>query len=151
MVARPPRSVRRTLLAAALVAPLLALVVTSGGCEVLIGNDVPSFACDPGPATCPANQVCDQSTHQCVTSCTIAGCKDGLQCDPNSKLCLGIDGSASDDSGGDDTAMPPGDDADAAMQADEGSTPPPDTGVPPDGPCRGLTCSCGGASDCDSK
>jgi len=150
-MARGPGHSARSVATAALASALMAVLAASGGCEVMVGRDVPAFACDQGPDVCPDNEVCDVSTHQCVVRCDLIGCKDGLQCDPGTHLCTtgvvasdGGDGATKAD--GNDAAMA-GDDADASMR-DQVS--PPDTGMDSSA-CRGVGCPCSGPSDCDSR
>jgi hypothetical protein len=145
------RTPRGGLVGAALFASVL-MGVVAAGCEIAIGNDVPAFECVIEAAVCPGNQVCNPSSHQCVTPCSVTGCAGGMQCDAVLNVC--VPGPTGDDGpvGGDDvTSSGGGDgDADATTTPDE-AAPPVETGPGPDtGPCRGLTCPCSGAASCNS-
>jgi hypothetical protein len=140
----------RSVAMAALASALTAVLAASGGCEVMVGRDVPAFACDEGPDVCPDNEVCDVSAHQCVVRCELIGCKDGLTCDPTTHLCTSD--AVSSDGGGDVTRVDSSDgssgiDADASMRDQEGSTA--DTGNGDSGGCRTFGCACGLDTDCD--
>jgi hypothetical protein len=130
------------MLATGLLASLLvSLVGAGGGCEIGIGADVPAFECVPGPAVCPGNEVCDPSSHQCIAPC--AGCSAaGLECDPNSGLCVAAEASVDEVSTVDTSSG-----IDASMNE---TAPPAETGPAETGPCRGVTCPCSGDAACDS-
>ena len=136
---------------AALVALVAPIVAGSGGCEVLVGGDVPDFECVPGPAVCPGDEVCDPMTHQCVAPCARAGCPSGFVCDPGSNACVPPDSGADDTSPtgetGPDTAGGGAETStnDAPM-VDRASAP----DVTADAGCHGLTCPCSGAAECTS-
>jgi hypothetical protein len=120
-------------------AAALALVLaTPGACELAVGDAVPSFACVPGPDSCPAGSVCVPSTNQCIPksrACTVSSCPMGQRCDPGSLACVSLDGAS-------------GDAVDEAVDA-PGVLP---EGAPPDGSptCSDFGCKCSGASDCAS-
>lgn len=145
MAPRPPR--RPGLLgSSALAALLTAVLAGSGGCEVLVGGDVPAFECVTGPAVCPGDQVCDQSSHQCVEPCSRTGCSAGLVCDSDTSTCV------VPDAGPDDSPSPveaAGTDADASMMPE--TTPPQEAAPPVESGCGGgLGCPCSGPTDCSS-
>jgi hypothetical protein len=62
---------------------------TTGGCEAIVGNDVPGFTCsmtpyvDPGTGTCPAGDYCQGSG---CTACQDRDICDGYDNDCNGKI-----------------------------------------------------------------
>jgi hypothetical protein len=151
---RPPSLPARSAAIALAAAALATVLAASGGCELAIGDAVPAFACNPGPATCPDGQVCDPESHQCVLFCTVTSCPGSMQCDFGSHLCGAGDASVSDASADNLT--------DAPVEQD-GSVPLGDTGsgddtAPQDGSaemnqgdtgaCSGVMCKCSGAASC---
>ncbi len=147
---------RRSLGAAALVSALLAVLVGEGGCEIAIGDTVPSFLCNGGASPCPQGQVCD-TTHHCVVSCTtpgFAGCPSGTTCNALSGLCLPIgDGGMMDEVSVNDGPGPDVVDEDSMTTEAEAS--PVDTGGDTNNPCATgsaiALCPCSGNSACASK
>jgi hypothetical protein len=58
------------------------------GCEVIVGRDLPAFACTPGdPGACPPTQVCS-SAGVCVASCPETPCEPGTVCNENAHFCV---------------------------------------------------------------
>jgi hypothetical protein len=137
-------------------AALAIVVAAGGGCELAIGDGVPAFACNPGPDTCPDNQVCDPERHQCVAFCTPTSCPGSMQCDVVAHLCRTDDASVPDASA-DNVTDAPGEHDGSVPLGDTGSA---DDTAPPDaptetspgdtGPCTGLLCKCTGPAACDS-
>jgi hypothetical protein len=138
-----PRGFR--LLAACTFSVALAVTACSAaGCEAIVGDTIPTFACSGTSASaCPGNQICAPALGKCVdraTACTLVACSGGLSCDPGTQLCITgavdggpIDGTVPDiDSGGADTSLP-----DVAIDA--GCT---DTGCPctRNGDCASNMC-----------
>jgi len=147
---------------------IVALLSGGGGCELAVSDSIPSFTCLPNAAdSCPSGSVCVPATHECVprsVTCTPgapSGCAGGTRCDAQTLRCLPA-ATALDASGDEDARpTPPLDstpDSPDVLVADarERDGPigdGPDVTVPdatPDGGCRGVTCRCSGANDCDS-
>jgi hypothetical protein len=154
-------------------AATLALLASSGGCEFVVSDALPSFTCLPGAANCPTGSVCAPD-HMCVarsTACTpgaSSGCAAGLRCNEDTLQCTPGPTTSDADASGDATLAQPDDsssdaangmmDVDAPVvseaapagdAADGGAT----DAHPPDasGACRGIACSCTGRNaDCDS-
>jgi hypothetical protein len=143
----------RALAASLVAAAWLALLASSGGCEVAVGDAVPSFACDPGADTCPPGQVCDPATHKCGPTCNPATCASGMMCDPVSNVCTAEAGVVDSAMPAPDSGMP------EEASAIDTFQPPVDTGMPheaappPDGTptCNTIGCSCSGDGDCASN
>ncbi len=148
-------------------------LVAGGGCEAIVGDQIPSFTCVPGVAqNCPTGSVCVPSTRQCVArseTCTpgaSTGCAAGSRCDPQTLRCTQSSQTDSGDGpGADATSVRVGDSAtdspgvvatDGPLLADAPSGDAADSNAGDvstgDGPptCRGITCSCSRPSDCDS-
>jgi hypothetical protein len=155
-------------LAAVLVTTGFVALLASGGCELVVGDSVPSFTCLPGTANnCPAGQVCVPSTQQCVPqagTCTpgaASGCGAGLRCDEQTLRCTGS--ATVRDAEGDVVMHVPGDashdgpvvTSDGPISGD-GAGDARDVNIPDAAPevvtmCRTVTCPCSGRnSDCDS-
>jgi hypothetical protein len=123
-------------------AALALILALPGACEIAVSDTVPSFACVPGPDSCPTGSVCAPATSQCVPgsrACTTNPCPAGERCDLGSLACVSLDGA-------------PGD----ASILEEGVVDAPATspeGAPPEGSstCSALGCKCSGASDCASR
>jgi hypothetical protein len=146
-------SARRSLAVAAFTSALLAILVAAGGCELAIGDTVPTFYCTGEPGACPQGQVCDLNTNKCVVSCLTTRCGSGQYCDGSSGFCKPIPG----DGGG----MPDvvvneasGQDVVTVDSTDEDSGSRPDTGNDMNVPCPSTgapaLCGCSGASQCAS-
>lgn len=143
---------RRSLGVAAVFSALLAVVIGEGGCEIAIGDTVPTVnVCNGGPDPCPPGQVCDRSYH-CVTACPAAHCATGTMCNPTNGLCEPIvtDGGMPDEVTVNDSSG--GDVADAVdSMTEEEATTPPDTGTDTGNCPGGVLCGCSGDSSCNSK
>ncbi len=140
-----------------------ALFLGGGGCELAVGDTLPSYTCVPAAHgasdPCPIGSMC--VTNRCVPrSCRTGGCASGMQCDPGTLECIAsVDGATDASSRHPDanlTHAESGADAPGAGTRDgsvaEGA--PSDGGdadAPTDaGPCRDLACECAGSSACDS-
>lgn len=150
---------------------VLTLLAVGGGCELVVGDSLPSFTCEPGAANCPGGSVCVPSTHRCAarsSTCTpgaATGCAAGKRCDEETLQCtpLASVGDGASEDGDDATASPPGDsaadgpisqmgDAPGSGDAPVGDAANGSTDASADAPvgCRGVTCSCSHNPDCDS-
>jgi hypothetical protein len=153
-------------------ATALAIVAAGGGCELVVGDSLPEFACEPNVAdACPAGSVCIPATRRCANrtgTCTPgapSACSGGEACDPNTLHC-GSGSAGLSEAGADATADGRAQEAaDSGMKGDalaldhaapDGAAPE-DSGqagteATSDAPiaCRGLTCTCSGQSFCDS-
>jgi hypothetical protein len=81
-----------------------AAALALAGCEVIVGRDLPAFACTPGDETaCAVGQVCSPAG-VCVASCPATPCEQGTVCETATHLCVptgglpegGREGGASD-------------------------------------------------------
>lgn len=145
----------RLFAASVIAAGWIALVGSSGGCEIAVGDTIPIFSCIPGRDTCPQGQVCDSYTNKCVPACaTAASCGSGMTCDPGSGTCVAEAGVGDGPAGDADSGTPM-----EASVADTSSPPPQDSGSPPDtsqpppdspAPCNTIGCGCTGPSECAS-
>lgn len=155
---RPARpGARRSLAVATFASVLVAVLGATGGCELAVGDTVPSFYCNGGPATCPAGEVCDMSSHDCVPDCNkTGGCSGGRVCS-STGLCVGnmMDGGGMPEVGVNETSGQDVADVADVMITDDEAAPPPDTGGnETTNPCpttgAGILCGCSGASSCAS-
>jgi hypothetical protein len=147
-------SARRSLAVATFASVLVGILGGAGGCELAIGDTVPTFYCNGGPNTCPQGQVCDMGTHDCVPDCRLSQCAPGRVCDPLSHICTSpsADGGmlpdvVVDEASGQDVA-----DVVDSMSSDEDAIPPTETGPEAPGNCPGgILCACSGDTACTSK
>jgi len=109
----PPRAI-----AWATVAILGLAAATGGGCELAVGDGVPSFHCVGVDNTCPSDEICSPATLTCVplsSTCIGAACAEGFFCDRTALECVPIDASGLVDSA---TAPSDSDDgSDAALDS----------------------------------
>ena len=156
-----------------LAATLLVLSIVAGaGCELVVGESLPSFSCIPRTdyETCPTGQICDPARRQCVVPCDVQPCGPRMQCSLQTRSCVSVDTSSSNDATADD-AMEEALQTDATNWADaDGSSAPGDSGrqdgtvgsgdsggmtedgdSASDGPACGTgMCKCAGPGDCAS-
>ena len=132
--------------ARAALAALIVAMLAGGGCELVVPDTPPPFACRPGPDTCPNGSTCVPATGHCVPvaeACSPRSCPAGAQCDPNTLVCQPLDAAATPISDGPAPYLDaPGetgvDVLDAVSDVDSA------------GSCRGFACKCSGSSDCAS-
>lgn len=74
---------------------VIALLSGGGGCELAVGEGVPSFTCMPDAAdVCPSGEVCVPATHLCVArsgTCTPGAsnaCRGSMRCDAQTLRCV---------------------------------------------------------------
>ncbi len=147
-------------------AAMLAVLASSGGCELAVPGDVPRYSCKADVrGDCPADSVCVPATSECVpiaTTCEGTPCTGGLACDSMTLTCMPLallgDGSTSgDDASGSDATLAMGDDAagdgsndaraDAPVTPLEAGAPPADATAEAAQAC-GVGCKCGSPLDC---
>jgi hypothetical protein len=127
-------------------------LAAGGGCELVVGDAVPAFACIPGPEPCPENEVCDLKTHHCVPPCTPVSCGAGMYCDPTLLVCAFSDASVNlTDAAAVEAAIEASGQRDATNVdvTPEGS--PGDSSSADSGTCTSLTCACAGKANCASQ